>query len=87
MVSTTAAGATRRDFHDPRAAAAAGVGVAGAAWPFIEQTTPSATVPALPETEVDLAPAEAGRIRRDPAPEILPAPFPTFLNDTKFQIG
>ena len=61
MASTIAAETTRRDFLYIATGAVAAVGVAGAAWPFLDQMNPTASVLALATTEVDLAPIEAGQ--------------------------
>ena len=53
--------ASRRDFLYVFSAAAAGVGVAVTAWPFIDQMNPSAATQALSTTEVDLAPITPGQ--------------------------
>ena len=53
--------ASRRDFLYVFSAAAAGVGVAVTAWPFIDQMNPSAATQALSTTEVDLAPIPPGQ--------------------------
>ena len=52
---------SRRDFLYVFSGAAAGVGVAVAAWPFIDQMNPSAAVQALAATEVDLTPIQDGQ--------------------------
>lgn len=54
-------GATRRDFIFIAAGAAAAVGAAGAAWPFIDQMNPAADTRALSTTEVDLSAIEVGQ--------------------------
>lgn len=70
MTDTTAAHAatedtednvTRRDFINLAAVATTGVGVAFAAWPFIDQLNPDASVRALASIEVDLSPIEVGQ--------------------------
>jgi ubiquinol-cytochrome c reductase iron-sulfur subunit len=53
--------ASRRDFLYVFSAAAAGVGVAATAWPFIDQMNPSAATQALASTEVDLTPIAPGQ--------------------------
>jgi len=53
--------ATRRDFLYVFSGAAAGVGVAVTAWPFIDQMNPSAATQALATTEVPLAPIAEGQ--------------------------
>lgn len=52
---------SRRDFLYVFSAATAGVGVALAAWPFIDQMNPSAATQALSTTEVDLNPIQPGQ--------------------------
>ncbi|MCC6921240.1 MAG: ubiquinol-cytochrome c reductase iron-sulfur subunit [Alphaproteobacteria bacterium] len=52
---------SRRDFLYVFSGAAAGVGVAVTAWPFIDQMNPSAAVQALAATEVDLTPIQDGQ--------------------------
>jgi ubiquinol-cytochrome c reductase iron-sulfur subunit len=52
---------TRRDFLYIATAAVGAVGVAGAAWPFIDQMNPDASVLALSSAEFDLAPIEEGQ--------------------------
>jgi ubiquinol-cytochrome c reductase iron-sulfur subunit len=61
VTSTTAAEPTRRDFLYIATGAVAAVGVAAAAWPFIDQMNPSASVLALSSTEVDLSPVQEGQ--------------------------
>lgn len=61
MASTTAVEPTRRDFLYIATGAVAAVGVAAAAWPFIDQMNPTAAVLALSTTEVDLAPVTEGQ--------------------------
>lgn len=61
MASTTAPGATRRDFIHIATGAVGAVGVAAAAWPFINQMNPSASVLALSSTEVDLSSVKEGQ--------------------------
>ena len=55
------AGTTRRDFLYVASAAVGGVGVAAAAWPFIDQMNPSTAALALASTEVDLAAVQPGQ--------------------------
>ena len=52
---------SRRDFLYVFSGAAAGVGVAVTAWPFIDQMNPSAATQALATTEVDLTPIVEGQ--------------------------
>jgi len=51
----------RRDFLYIATTAAAGVGAAMVAWPFIDQMNAAANVRALSTTEVDLSPVEEGQ--------------------------
>lgn len=60
-MSSTHDDATRRDFLYVFSGAAAGVGVAVTAWPFIDQMNPSAATQALATTEVALAPIAEGQ--------------------------
>lgn len=53
---------TRRDFIYVATGAAAGIGVAVTAWPFIHQMNPSAAAQALSTTEVDISAIEEGQI-------------------------
>ena len=53
-------GATRRDFINVASGAVGAVGVAAAAWPFINQMNPAADTLALSSTEVDVASVDAG---------------------------
>ncbi len=52
---------SRRDFLYVAAAAVGVVGVAGAAWPLIDQMNPDATVRALATIEFDLSAIEVGQ--------------------------
>ena len=61
MATTTTAEPTRRDFLYIATGAVAGVGVALAAWPFIDQMNPSSAVLALASIEVDLSPIAVGQ--------------------------
>ena len=54
-------GATRRDFIFIAAGAVGAVGVAAAAWPFIDQMNPAADTRALSTTEVDLTAVQLGQ--------------------------
>lgn len=53
-------GATRRDFINVASGAVGAVGVAAAAWPFINQMNPAADTLALASTEVDISGIEEG---------------------------
>jgi len=53
--------ATRRDFIYVASGAVAAVGVAGAAWPLIDQLNPDASVLALASIEFDLSSVEEGQ--------------------------
>ena len=57
----TADGEDRRDFLLIATSTVGAVGVALAAWPFIDFMNPSADVLALSSTEVDLSPVEVGQ--------------------------
>ncbi len=61
MSAATHDEATRRDFLYVFSGAAAGVGVAVTAWPFIDQMNPSAATQALATTEVPLGPIAEGQ--------------------------
>jgi ubiquinol-cytochrome c reductase iron-sulfur subunit len=61
VATTTTAEPTRRDFLYIATGAVAGVGVALAAWPFIDQMNPSSAVLALASIEVDLSPIAVGQ--------------------------
>ncbi len=61
MSASTHDDATRRDFLYVFSGAAAGVGVAVTAWPFIDQMNPSAATQALATTEVALAAIPEGQ--------------------------
>ena len=52
---------TKRDFLKLVTGAAAGVGAAAVAWPFIDYMNPSKDVLALSSIEVDLTPIVAGQ--------------------------
>jgi ubiquinol-cytochrome c reductase iron-sulfur subunit len=58
--TTTAAEPTRRDFINIAAGVAGGVGLAGVAWPVIDQMNPSASVLALSSVEFDLSTIQEG---------------------------
>ena len=65
MTDTAQAGghsAKRRDFLYVAAAGMGGVGVALAAWPFIDQMNPSQDVLALSSIEVDISKVELGQM-------------------------
>ena len=53
-------GATRRDFINVASGAVGVVGIAAAAWPFINQMNPAADTLALSSTEVDISGVEVG---------------------------
>jgi len=55
------AGTTRRDFLYVATGAVGGVGVAVAAWPFIDQMNPSTAALALGSTEIDLTAVQPGQ--------------------------
>lgn len=55
---------SKRDFINIAAASFVGVGVAGMAWPFIDQMNPSADVLALSSIEVDLSGIPVGQTTR-----------------------
>jgi ubiquinol-cytochrome c reductase iron-sulfur subunit len=55
------AGTTRRDFLYVASGAVGGVGVAAAAWPFIDQMNPSTAALAMGSTEVDLTAVQPGQ--------------------------
>ncbi len=61
MTDSTTAEPTRRDFLYLATGAAGAVGVALAAWPFIDQMNPTSAVLALASVEVDLAPIALGQ--------------------------
>ncbi len=61
MVSTTAPEPTRRDFIYLATASAAGVGAVLAAWPFIDQMNPAASVLAQSSVEIDITPIQKGQ--------------------------
>lgn len=61
MANTTAAEPTRRDFLYIATGAAAAVGAALTAWPFIDQMNPSSAVLALASIEVDIASIQPGQ--------------------------
>jgi ubiquinol-cytochrome c reductase iron-sulfur subunit len=55
------AGTTRRDFLYVATGAVGGVGVAAAAWPFIDQMNPSTAALAMGSTEIDLTAVQPGQ--------------------------
>lgn len=61
MSSTSHDDVSRRDFLYVFTGAAAGVGVAVTAWPFIDQMNPSAATQALASTDVPLEPIQPGQ--------------------------
>jgi ubiquinol-cytochrome c reductase iron-sulfur subunit len=61
VATTTAAEPTRRDFLYIATGAAAAVGGALAAWPFIDQMNPSSAVLALASIEVDISTIQPGQ--------------------------
>jgi ubiquinol-cytochrome c reductase iron-sulfur subunit len=61
VTDTTHDAGTRRDFLYVASGAMAAVGVAAAAWPFIDQMNPSAAALALASTEIDIAPVQMGQ--------------------------
>jgi len=61
VATTTAAESTRRDFLYIATGAVGAVGVGLAAWPFLDQMNPSASVLALSSVEFDLSPVQEGQ--------------------------
>ena len=61
MASTTTADPTRRDFLYIATGAVAGVGTALAAWPFIDQMNPTASVLAAATAEYDISSVAVGQ--------------------------
>jgi len=61
VAATTIDAGTRRDFLYVASAAVGGVGVAAAAWPFIDQMNPSTAALALASTEVELGTVQPGQ--------------------------
>ena len=61
MAATTADEPTRRDFLYIATGAAGAVGVAFAAWPFIDQMNPSASVLAMSTIEADISQVAVGQ--------------------------
>ena len=60
-MATTTAEPTRRDFLYIATGAVGGVGVALAAWPFIDQMNPSSAVLALASIELDISTIQVGQ--------------------------
>lgn len=61
MAASTSDAGTRRDFIYVASGAVGAVGVAAAAWPFIDQMNPSAAALAAGTTEIDLTPIAPGQ--------------------------
>jgi len=61
VAATTSDAGTRRDFLYVASGAVGAVGVAAAAWPFIDQMNPSAAALAAGTTEIDLTPIQPGQ--------------------------
>ncbi len=61
MTDTTHDAGTRRDFLYVASGTMAVVGVAAAAWPFIDQMNPSAAALALASTEIDISTIQPGQ--------------------------
>src|SRR5262249_38795398 len=61
VAATTSDAGTRRDFLYVAAGPIGAVGVAVAAWPFIDQMNPSAAALALGSTEIDLTAIQPGQ--------------------------
>ena len=61
MTATTHDAGTRRDFLYVASGAVGAVGVAAAAWPFIDQMNPSAAALALAATEINISTIQAGQ--------------------------
>ena len=61
MTATTHDAGTRRDFLYVASAGVGAVGVAMAAWPFIDQMNPSAAALALASTEIDIGTIQPGQ--------------------------
>ena len=61
MAATTSDAGTRRDFLYVASGAVGAVGVAAAAWPFIDQMNPSTAALAMGTTEVDLSAIQPGQ--------------------------
>jgi ubiquinol-cytochrome c reductase iron-sulfur subunit len=61
VAATTSDAGTRRDFLYVASGAVGAVGVAAAAWPFIDQMNPSTAALAMGTTEVDLTAIQPGQ--------------------------
>jgi ubiquinol-cytochrome c reductase iron-sulfur subunit len=61
VAAVTSDAGTRRDFLYVASGAMGAVGVAAAAWPFIDQMNPSSAALALASIEVDLSPIQVGQ--------------------------
>lgn len=61
MAATTSDAGTRRDFLYVASGAIGAVGVAAAAWPFIDQMNPSTAALAMGTTEIDLTAIQPGQ--------------------------
>ncbi len=61
VTATTHDAGTRRDFLYVASGGMAAVGVAAAAWPFIDQMNPSAAALALASTEIDIGTIQPGQ--------------------------
>jgi ubiquinol-cytochrome c reductase iron-sulfur subunit len=61
VTATTHDAGTRRDFLYVASGAVGAVGIAAAAWPFIDQMNPSAAALALASTEIDISPIQMGQ--------------------------
>ena len=60
-MTATTSDATRRDFLYVASGAMGAVGVAAAAWPFIDQMNPSAAALAMATTEIDISTIQVGQ--------------------------
>jgi ubiquinol-cytochrome c reductase iron-sulfur subunit len=61
VAATTSDAGTRRDFLYVASGAVGAVGVAAAAWPFIDQMNPSTAALALASTEIDITAIQPGQ--------------------------
>jgi ubiquinol-cytochrome c reductase iron-sulfur subunit len=61
VAATTSDAGTRRDFLYVASGAVGAVGVAAAAWPFIDQMNPSSAALAMGTTEIDLSAIQPGQ--------------------------
>ena len=61
MAATTSDAGTRRDFLYVASGAVGAVGVAAAAWPFIDQMNPTTAALAMGTTEIDLTAIQPGQ--------------------------